>query len=56
MNKPEITIGRPEGLSSDIEVKIDGEPLVTVHYVYPWIDNHSQWKIAEKIAKMFKGE
>ena len=56
VDKPEITVGRPEGLGSDLEVRVDGEPLVTVHYVYPWIDNASQYYIAEKIAKMFKGE
>jgi hypothetical protein len=54
--RPEITIGRPEGLGSDLEVRIDGKPLVTIHYVYPWIDNAGQYSIAEKIAKMLKGE
>jgi hypothetical protein len=54
--EPEITIGRPEGLGSDLEVRIDGKALVTIHYVYPWIDNSGQYAVAEKIAKMFKGE
>lgn len=54
--KPEITVGRPEGLSSDLEVRLDGKPLVTVHYVYPWIDNAGQYSIAEKIATMVRGE
>lgn len=55
--KPEITISPADGfLSSDLSVRIDGEPVVTVHYVYPWIDNASQHAIAEKIATMFKGE
>ena len=53
---PEITVARAEGLSSDLHVLIDGKPLVTVHYVYPWIDNAGQYSIAEKIAKMLKGE
>ena len=54
--KPEITIARGEVQSSDLQVLIDGEPLVSIHYVYPWIDNAGQWSIAEKIAKMLKGE
>lgn len=54
--KPGITIGRPEGLGSDLEVRIEGKPVVTIHYVYPWIDNGGQYALAEKIAKMFKGE
>lgn len=53
--RPEISIARAEGLGSDLEVRIDGKPLVTIHYVYPWIDNSGQWAIAEKIAAMFKG-
>lgn len=54
--KPEITVGRPEGLGSVLEVRIDGKPIVTIHYVYPWIDNGGQYAIAEKIADMFRGE
>lgn len=54
--KPAITVDRANGLSGDLQVLIDGNPVVTVHYVYPWIDNAGQWSIAEKIAKMFKGE
>lgn len=56
VDKPEITVGRPEGLGSDLEVRINGEPLVTVHYVYPWMDNASQWALAERIARMLKGD
>jgi hypothetical protein len=51
---PEITVGPADGLSSDLEVRVDGTPVVTVHYVYPWIDNSTQYAIAEKIVKMFK--
>ena len=54
--EPSVTVGRPEGLGSDLEVRIDGKPIVTVHYVYPWIDNAGQYAIAEKIAAMFKGQ
>lgn len=53
---PEITVAREPGLGSDLQVLIDGKPLVTVHYVYPWIDNAGQYSIAEKIAKMLRGE
>lgn len=53
---PEVTVARAEGLGSDLEVRVDGKPLVTIHYVYPWIDNSGQYAIAEKIANMFKGE
>ncbi len=53
---PEITVAREEGMGSNLQVLIDGKPLVTVHYVYPWIDNAGQYSIAEKIAKMLKGE
>lgn len=53
---PEITVARAEGLGSDLEVRIDGKPLVTIHYVYPWIDNSGQYAIAEKIATMLRGE
>ena len=53
---PEITVAREEGMGSNLQVLIDGKPLVTVHYVYPWIDNSGQYSIAEKIAKMLKGE
>lgn len=53
---PEITVAREPGLGSNLQVLIDGKPLVTIHYVYPWIDNSGQYSIAEKIAKMLKGE
>ena len=55
--KQELTVGRaPKFPGSDLEVRIDGKPIVTIHYVYPWIDNAGQYNIAEKIVKMFKGE
>lgn len=54
IQNPKITVGSARGLSSDVVVYINDEPLVTVHYVYPWIDNTSQYSIAEKIAKLFE--
>lgn len=54
--RPEITVARAEGLGSDLEVRVDGKPVVTIHYVYPWIDNGGQYALAEKIAAMFRGE
>lgn len=56
VDKPEITVARAHGLGSDLEVRVNGEPLVTVHYVYPWMDNASQWAMAERIAQMLRGK
>ena len=56
VDKPEVTVARAHGLGSDLEVRVNGEPLVTVHYVYPWTDNASQWAWAERIARMLRGD
>ena len=37
-------------------VKADGKVVITVHYVYPWTDNHSVNALAQKIASMFRGD
>lgn len=53
---PEITVASAGGLSSDLQVLVDNRPVISIHYVYPWIDNAGQWALAEKIAKQLKGE
>ena len=53
--KPEITIASSKDdfiPMGNLDVLIDGVPIVTVHYVYPYIDNAGVHTLAEKIAKM----
>ena len=57
---PSVTVEndvQPGGFSFGHKVvKLDGKVAVTVHYVYPWTDNHSVNALAQKIAAMFRGD
>ena len=50
---PVVTIERDENIGGDLHVKLNGKSIVTIHYLYGWIDNASQYTLADQIAHMF---
>lgn len=54
----EVEVRRnPElGQSSEMQVCINGKPLVRISYDYAVIDNATQWALAGKIAQWLLGQ
>lgn len=50
--KSRIRFGRPPSdLGGSMAVFVNGQQLVTIAYIYGVIDNASQWRLAEQIAR-----
>jgi hypothetical protein len=50
---PEIKIDRPRS-DGDLSIFIGDFELVTIHYDYRYVDNTTQYRLAETIVSLFK--